>query len=110
MVEIESRRGKAQAPARIGDILPGHVFIPFHFGYWDDSDRPRAANELTLTEWDPVSKQPYFKFAAVRLRKLVPVTAGQRMGQMAHRVMEQARETFTSQEARSPSETPWPSS
>jgi ferredoxin-nitrate reductase len=109
VVEIESRRGKAQAPARIGDILPGHVFIPFHFGYWDDPDHPRAANELTLTEWDPVSKQPYFKSAAVRLRKLVPVATGQRMGETTRRVMEQARETFASQEARSPSETPWPS-
>jgi anaerobic selenocysteine-containing dehydrogenase len=27
----------------------------------------RAANELTITGWDPVSKQPYFKVAAVRL-------------------------------------------
>ena len=35
MVEVESRRGKVQAPARIGDILPGHVFVPFHYGYWD---------------------------------------------------------------------------
>lgn len=69
MVVVESRRGKAIAPARIGDILDGHVFIPFHYGYWDDPGRPRAANELTFTEWDPVSKQPYFKYAAVRMRK-----------------------------------------
>jgi hypothetical protein len=44
------------------------VFVPFHYGYWDDPERMRAANELTLYEWDPVSKQPYFKFAAVRLK------------------------------------------
>lgn len=58
-------------PVKIGDILPGHLFIPFHYGYWDsDSDsHHRAANELTITGWDPVSKQPYFKYAAVQVRK-----------------------------------------
>jgi anaerobic selenocysteine-containing dehydrogenase len=68
-VEIVSRRGRIQAPARVGDILPGHVFVPFHYGAWDRADAARAANELTLTGWDPVSKQPHFKFAAVRVRK-----------------------------------------
>ncbi|HKQ07449.1 MAG TPA: nitrate reductase [Blastocatellia bacterium] len=70
MVEVETRRGKVQAAARVGDIEPGHVFIPFHYGYWDHEGQPRAANELTITAWDPVSKQPHFKFAAARLRKL----------------------------------------
>jgi ferredoxin-nitrate reductase len=70
LIEVESRRGKIQAPARIGDILPGHLFVPFHYGYWDDPERPRAANELTITSWDPVSKQPHFKCAAVALRKV----------------------------------------
>ncbi|HEU4684898.1 MAG TPA: nitrate reductase [Nitrospira sp.] len=69
-VEVESRRGRVTVQAKLGDILPGHLFIPFHYGYWDDPDRARAANELTITEWDPVSKQPYFKFAAVRARKV----------------------------------------
>ena len=45
------------------------MFIPFHYGYWDNDERPRAANELTLTEWDPVSKQPHFKYAAVKISK-----------------------------------------
>tara|TARA_R110001606_G_scaffold399033_1_gene580038 strand:+ start:7026 stop:9854 length:2829 start_codon:yes stop_codon:yes gene_type:complete len=72
MLQIESRRGWAYAPARIGDIEPGHVFMPFHYGYWDNDERPRAVNEMTLYEWDPVSKQPYFKYAAVRLRKMQP--------------------------------------
>jgi ferredoxin-nitrate reductase len=70
MLEVESRRGRAEAPAKIGDIEPGLVFMPFHYGYWDHPDRRRAANELTLAEWDPISKQPYFKHAAVRVRKL----------------------------------------
>ncbi|MBW4605585.1 MAG: nitrate reductase [Calothrix sp. FI2-JRJ7] len=69
-VEVTSRRGKVIAPAQIGDIEPGLVFIPFHYGYWDDSNRMRAANELTLTVIDPVSKQPHLKYAAVRIRKV----------------------------------------
>jgi ferredoxin-nitrate reductase len=36
----------------------------------DDDERARAANELTLTGWDVVSKQPFFKFAAARVRRL----------------------------------------
>jgi ferredoxin-nitrate reductase len=67
MVTVESRRGAVQVPVRVGDIKPGHVFIPFHYGYWDNPERPRAANELTITEWDPVSKQPHFKYTAVRI-------------------------------------------
>ncbi|QJX47728.1 molybdopterin-dependent oxidoreductase [Hymenobacter taeanensis] len=70
MVEVESRRGKVQEPARIGGTEPGLVFIPFHYGYWDKPGRPRAANELTITEWDAVSKQPHYKYAAVRIRKV----------------------------------------
>lgn len=70
MVEVTSRRGSVLEPARVGGIEPGLVFIPFHYGYWDQDDRPRAANELTLTEWDPVSKQPHYKYAAVHLRKI----------------------------------------
>jgi anaerobic selenocysteine-containing dehydrogenase len=69
-VRITSRRGSIEAQARIGDIEPGHVFVPFHFGYWDSPDRARAANEMTLFEWDPVSKQPHFKYAAVKLKKV----------------------------------------
>lgn len=69
-VRITSRRGSIEAQANIGDIEPGHVFLPFHFGYWDNPNRARAANELTLYEWDAVSKQPHFKYAAVKLKKV----------------------------------------
>ncbi|MGN6640915.1 MAG: molybdopterin oxidoreductase family protein [Mucilaginibacter sp.] len=69
MVEVQSRRGKVIEPARIGNIEPGLLFIPFHYGYWDDPGRSRAVNELTLTEWDPVSKQPHFKYSAVKIKK-----------------------------------------
>ncbi|BCI91192.1 hypothetical protein NIIDMKKI_63980 [Mycobacterium kansasii] len=53
--------------------------MPFHYGYWDaggDRGHHRAANELTLTDWDPVSKQPIYKTAAARLRRLRAGTGG----------------------------------
>ena len=70
MLEVRSRRGFARAPARLTGIRRGLLFMPFHYGYWDNNDRPRAANELTLPEWDPVSKQPHYKLSAVRIRKV----------------------------------------
>jgi anaerobic selenocysteine-containing dehydrogenase len=75
MVRVTSRRGTLELPVRVGGIRPGSVFAPFHYGYWDtkgpdDGGRPRAANELTLTEWDPVSKQPVFKNAAVKIENV----------------------------------------
>jgi hypothetical protein len=70
LVEVETRRGKIQGPVAIAQVAPGHLFVPFHYGYWDKPEHARAANELTRTAWDPVSKQPYFKEAAARLRKI----------------------------------------
>jgi ferredoxin-nitrate reductase len=73
LVGIASPRGAIEARARIGGIRPGVVFVPFHYGYFDVDParrRPRAANEMTVTAWDPVSKQPIFKVAAVRIAKL----------------------------------------
>jgi anaerobic selenocysteine-containing dehydrogenase len=76
IVAIESARGKIEAPARLTGIREGVVFIPFHYGYWDEPEggepngRARAANELTITRWDPVSKQPIYKTAAVRVEKV----------------------------------------
>lgn len=63
------------AQVRITDIRDGVIFLPFHYGYWDTTgsapDGPgRAANELTLTDWDPASKQPIFKTAAAQIRRL----------------------------------------
>ncbi|MDG9702933.1 hypothetical protein [Streptomyces sp. DH37] len=58
------------------------MFAPFHYGYWDQpgtdgaapDGHPRAANELTITEWDPVSKQPLFKVGAVRVTRISGAT------------------------------------
>ncbi len=73
LVDISSPRGNIQVRARTGGIRPGVVFVPFHYGYFDvarEERTPRAANELTLTAWDPVSKQPLFKVAAVRVARV----------------------------------------
>ncbi|WP_270886896.1 molybdopterin oxidoreductase family protein [Pedococcus sp. 5OH_020] len=81
LVSVESARGRIEAPARICGNREGVVFAPFHYGYWDSSasldgsgpgDRPTAANELTMTSWDPVSKQPTLKLAAVSIAKVSP--------------------------------------
>ncbi|MEU8349478.1 nitrate reductase [Streptomyces sp. NPDC048845] len=75
LVEIGTPRGTVRARARISGIRDDVLFLPFHYGYWDTGgDGPdgagRAANELTITDWDPVSKQPLFKTAAARLRRV----------------------------------------
>ncbi|MDB5631119.1 MAG: molybdopterin oxidoreductase, partial [Tardiphaga sp.] len=75
LVRVVSRRGVAEAPARIGGMQKGELFMPFHYGYWDEPGRSRAANELTIYSWDPVSKQPHFKYAAVRLETVWRETA-----------------------------------
>jgi len=68
VVEVRSRRGCVSAPVRLTGIEPGVVFMPFHYGDDGDDDQPTAANRLTMTGWDPVSKQPHFKYAAVSVR------------------------------------------
>ncbi|MGY2083953.1 molybdopterin oxidoreductase family protein [Blastococcus sp. SYSU DS0539] len=93
VLEVTTPRGRMQGRLRISGIRPGVLFLPFHYGYWDtrDGSHPRkkeagrAANELTLTDWDPVSKQPIFKTAAATVRRvsaakgrpsLAPTTTG----------------------------------
>ncbi len=75
VVEVVSRRGRIRVPARVSGIEPGVVFVPFHYGDWDAPDRDGAANDLTLTGWDPVSKQPHFKYAAVRIERTAAARA-----------------------------------
>ncbi len=75
LVEVRSRRGHVVVPAHLTGVEPGVVFIPFHYG--DEGDEsgtpPTAANRLTMSGWDPVSKQPHFKYAAVSIRPVAPV-------------------------------------
>lgn len=76
LVEVATRRGAVRGRLRVTGIRRGLLFVPFHYGYWDteagyrpgDGAPGRAANETTVTDWDPVSKQPLFKTAAAALR------------------------------------------
>jgi anaerobic selenocysteine-containing dehydrogenase len=78
LLQIRTPRGVVRARLRISGIRPGVLFLPFHYGYWDTpgGSQPkkerdgRAANELTLTDWDPVSKQPIFKTAAATVERV----------------------------------------
>ena len=76
LAEVATPRGSIEARVRVSGIRPGVLFVPFHYGYWDTDgghEPPaagRAANELTLTSWDPVSKQPIFKTAAASIRRV----------------------------------------
>ncbi|MBC3993704.1 molybdopterin-dependent oxidoreductase, partial [Streptomyces sp. AC563] len=79
LVEVASPRGSVRGRLRITDIRDGMVFLPFHYGYWDTHQGPgpggtagRAANETTVTDWDPVSKQPLYKTATARLTLIEP--------------------------------------
>ena len=60
-VRVESDRGSVTVAARLNGDRRGQVFLPFHYA-------AEAANELTMTRWDPVSKQPEFKGGSVRVR------------------------------------------
>jgi len=71
-VRIVSRRGSVVAPAKVGDVVPaGVVFVPFHYG---DLGEEHAANNLMPATWDPVSKQPVQKIAAVRVEPIETTT------------------------------------
>jgi len=69
-VEIISRRGKVMAQARVTEeITRGTCFLPFHWGR--DEGFFKAANNLTISARDPVSRQPELKACAVRVRKVL---------------------------------------
>lgn len=63
-VRVVSRRGQIEALARITEkAVEGTVFVPFHFA-------EAAANLLTHSSLDPVSKIPGYKVCAVRVEPL----------------------------------------
>jgi anaerobic selenocysteine-containing dehydrogenase len=69
LVTVTSPRGTVPVRARLTGIRRGTVFVPFHYGR-------HAANELTVTAWDPVSKQPIFKVTAVSVAAAAPEKEG----------------------------------
>ena len=65
-VRVRSRRGEIVAKATVSNgILPGTVFIPFHFA-------AAAANRLTNAALDPVCRIPELKVCAVALGPAEP--------------------------------------
>ncbi|MFE9700706.1 molybdopterin oxidoreductase family protein [Streptomyces sp. NPDC006270] len=78
LVEVTSPRGAVRARLRVTGIRRGLLFVPFHYGYWDTpagsgpdaATAGRAANETTVTDWDPVSKQPLFKTSTAAVTRV----------------------------------------
>jgi len=64
-VMVESRRGRIdRLRARVTSIVaPGQIFIPFHFA-------EANANNLTIDACCPISREPNFKQAAVRIERV----------------------------------------
>jgi assimilatory nitrate reductase catalytic subunit len=61
-VRLDSRRGHIDGlVVRVTAIVrPGEVFAPFDWDEW-------SANRLTIDEFDPISREPNYKQAAVRI-------------------------------------------
>jgi ferredoxin-nitrate reductase len=69
IVIVESRRGEVRVPAQLSDnIRKGTAFLPMHWGRVADSDLNRA-NNLTNNLVDKISKEPDFKFCAIRVSR-----------------------------------------
>ncbi len=64
-VMVESRRGRIdRLRARVtSTVAPGQIFIPFHYA-------EANANNLTIDACDPISREPNFKQAAVRIERV----------------------------------------
>jgi assimilatory nitrate reductase catalytic subunit len=59
-VIVDSRRGKVRARAFVAPTVPnGSLFLPMH---------DATTNQLTLSSFDPYSRQPSYKACAVRVR------------------------------------------
>jgi predicted molibdopterin-dependent oxidoreductase YjgC len=62
LLEVHSRRGAIEVPARITEkVFPGCVFLTFHF-------KENPANALTIAALDPIAKIPEFKACAVQVQ------------------------------------------
>jgi len=67
VVVIQSRRGEVRVKAKLSPaIKKGVIFLPMHWGKIAGNDLHRA-NNVTNNLVDPISKEPDFKFCAVRV-------------------------------------------
>ena len=64
-VRLASKRGVVDdLLVRVTAIVrEGEVFVPFHYD-------ERCANRLTVDEFDPISREPNYKQAAVRIERM----------------------------------------
>lgn len=63
-VKVSSRRGSIEVKVQVSErVAKGVVFIPFHY-------KEAAANVLTNTALDPISKIPELKVCAVKIKKI----------------------------------------
>ncbi|MCY4534356.1 MAG: nitrate reductase, partial [Bryobacterales bacterium] len=70
LVTVVSPRSRVEhLELRITEIVaPGQVFMPFHY-------EEKNSNRLTQSAFDPISREPNYKQAAVRVEKSGPRSA-----------------------------------
>ena len=63
-VDVVSRRGRVRdVELRLTEtVAPGQIFVPFHYA-------EANANQVTQSEFDPISREPNYKQSAVRVER-----------------------------------------
>ena len=90
-VDVVSQRGRVRdVELRVTEtIAQGQVFLPFHYA-------EANANQVTLSAFDPISREPNYKQSAVRIEK------SEGMGDRTSGIKNTARSRSTRQLFRSP--------
>ncbi len=71
-IEVVSRRGTVRGAARLSvSLLTGNVYMNMHFGNELGIGEDRMANLVTNNAYDMHSKQPEFKYCAVKIGKVL---------------------------------------
>jgi len=69
LVKVSSRRGSLVLRAQASEeMMPAQTFIPMHWG--SQYMNGLGSNSLTISTFDPISKQPELKHAAIKVEKL----------------------------------------
>ncbi|WP_339490700.1 nitrate reductase [Pseudomonas sp. EL_65y_Pfl2_R95] len=69
LIKLSSRRGELIVPVQTDDdIRPGQAYLPMHWG--NRFLKGLGTNVLTQPEYDPLSKQPELKHAAISVDKV----------------------------------------
>jgi len=71
LVKVCSRRGTVKGCARVSDSVPtGTVYMSMHYGSALPVGEDKLANIITNNVYDVHSKQPEYKFSAVKIGKI----------------------------------------